>query len=114
MVCELTRGVLEVIVRRRGVPVDAVHLDEAPVVAARVLVVPDALLQDVVVPVTEAVLAAEDELNGWVQQLDGLGPLVRLLRVVLLGELLHLPRAPALVAQSPVFDLSRCEWAARQ
>lgn len=91
----------------RRVDVDAVHVDEARgvVVAQHVHAVREALLEDVVVPVRRALLAAEDELDGAVDELEGLGPLVRLLGVVLLRQLLDLPGAPALVAEGPVLDL---------
>lgn len=100
------RGIL-VVVGAGRVDVDAVHVNQAgSSAAAKAMEIKlDALVDDVLVPFAVARLAAEDELDGRVEQLDGLGPLVGLLGVVLLGQLADLPRAPALVAQRPVLDL---------
>ena len=70
-------------------------------------VVSDALFECVEVPLRVASLAAQDQLDRWVQELESLRPLVCLLRIVLLGHHLDLPRAPGLVAEGPVLHVVR-------
>lgn len=58
----------------------------------------DALVKDVMVPRRTTILAAQDQNKGRIQQSQGLRPLRRLLGIVLLGHLQHLPVPPHLVA----------------
>lgn len=93
------RRVGQVLVVRR-VDVDAVHVDEAlGRVAGQPMHVPfHALFQHVVVPGRVARLAAEDEGDAGVEELERFGPLVGFLCVVFFGELGYLPWSPAFVA----------------
>ena len=91
------------------VNVNAVHVNQtsccAPTQAMQIE--PHTFLQYVGIPGAVARLAAENELNRRIEQLERFRPLVRLLGVVLLGHLSDLPWAPDLIAQSPVLDTIR-------
>lgn len=104
----LTRRVLDM-VGAGCVDMNAVHIDQArrraPTQAMQVKL--DAFLDDMVVPAAGARLAAQDELNRGIQQLERLCPLVGLLGVVLLCHLADLPGAPDFVSERPVFDLRK-------
>ncbi len=74
----------------------------------RVVVHPrDALVEDVGVPVIVPMLAAEDKLDGRVEEPDGFRPLNRHRHVDLLRHLSDLPVTIDLVAQTPVFNIMR-------
>ena len=88
-----------------GVKMNTVHLDQATLITHRLHVVVDALLQDMIVPATDTFTATQNELNRRVSQLEGLGPLVGNLCVVLLGHLSDLPCSPHLVADGPVLHI---------
>lgn len=95
-------------VRTRRIDVNAMHIHQ-PLCRTTppqpMDVEADALLQNVRVPAAVARLAAQDELDGRVEQFEGLGPLVGLAGVFFLGELGDLPGAPDFVSEGPVFDL---------
>ena len=91
------------------VDVDAVHVDQTGghVTAETMQVVSDTLFECVEVPLRVASLAAQDQLDRRIQELEGFRPLVCLLRIVLLGHHFDLPRTPGLVAESPVLHVVR-------
>lgn len=86
---------------------NAVHINQASrrTSPQAVQVKLDSLLEHIGIPKAVSRFTAQDELKARIEELEGLGPLVRLSRVLLLGRLLDLPGAPDLVAESPIFNL---------
>jgi hypothetical protein len=79
---------------------DRVHINQAlSVVATEAMDIPFyTFLEDIIVPGGVPSFTAEDQGDGRVEELQGFSPLISAFCVVFLGELLHLPWAPAFVA----------------
>lgn len=87
---------------------NAVHINERRhclIATKAVRIVADTLLDDIRVPVREAVEATKDEFDGGIKEFQSFCPLVRLLCIVFLGHLTDLPIAIYLIAQGPVFHI---------
>lgn len=71
----------------------------------------DGFIENMGIPVlptaAEPSLAAEDELDRRIKQLECFGPLKSLVCVLLFATLRYLPRTPDFIAQGPVLDLVR-------
>jgi hypothetical protein len=66
----------------------------------------DALTQHVMIPAGVASLAAQSQLQGAIQLVQGFCPLYGFGSVGFFSRLFNLPASPDFVAESPVFNLS--------
>ena len=102
-------GDVFVVVLRRGIEVDGVHIDERGLRSAEVGDAGglDAGFEGVVVPACCTFSAAEYELDIGIEHFECFRPLVCLGGVAFLRHFFDLPWTPHLVSQSPVFDFVR-------
>ena len=90
------------------VHVNAVHINKALCfISSQAMCVPSyAFLQHMSIPRAYSVLSTKDQLNRWIKQFQGFGPLPCFNSIRLGCHLFDLPWSPSLVPEGPVFHLS--------